>query len=515
MHSRIHTFQLFNPWLWRVVGALMLYLAGALLVAVGVSLYYGDGMQFALLFSAAVVLMAGLFLRNMVGWRRRKAAGVGGEGLFDFQLSLSGIEGVESYWLTVCVWTVLPVVGALPYLFTGVSTSVTDAVFESVSGFTTTGSTTFARPECLPVSMLVYRAMTQWVGGLGLLLLAVALLRRVGMGAGSLYEAEFSGTQQRRLHPRLARSVRRMWMAYGLMTVLMAVVLWVQGVGVVDAVCTACSTVSTGGFMTHGVGSELAAGSSGVMATLTLFMLLSGMNVAVLYRVLTLRWRGLWREGELRMYVLLYVLAVAVCTAALVVAGNGWEESVRYGVFHIAATMSTCGFYTPAPQRWPVVVGVLTFALLVTGAMSGSTGGGMKLRRVMIIMKYIANYFTRMLHPNVVFRVKVNGQVVENDYINKVFAFVFLYIVFIVAGGFVLTLCGCSIPDAVCLAAANVSNLGPSPLINELGGSLDYALLPDVAKWVLALLMIAGRVELFALVAVLSPSYYRKLRIKN
>ena len=493
---------------------LLLYVAAGLAVPVGVSVYSGDGMQFALAASCLAMLMAGLFLKNIVGRRRRTSAGDNGERLFDFQFPLSSLQGVESYWLTVCVWTVLPVGGALPYLFTGVSTSLTDAVFESVSGFTTTGSTTFARPECLPVSMLVYRAMTQWVGGLGLLLLAVALLRRVGTGAESVYEAEFSGTQQRRLHPRLARSVRRMWMAYGLMTVAMAVVLCVQGVGVVDAVCTACSTVSTGGFTTHSVGSELAGGSSGVMVTLTVFMLLSGMNVAVLYRVLTLRWRGLWREEELRTYVLLFVVAVAVSTAALVVAGNGWEESVRYGVFHIAATMSTCGFYTPAPPRWPLVVGVLTFALLVTGAMAGSTGGGMKLRRVMIMVKYIANYFTRMLHPNVVFRVKVDGQVVENDYINKVFAFVFLYIVFIVGGGFVLTLCGCSIPDAVCLAAANVSNLGPSQLINELGGSLDYALLPDVAKWVLALLMVAGRVELFALVAVLSPSYYKKLRIK-
>ena len=479
---------------WRLIaqvtGVLLLYLAAGLLLPLVLSIYERDGMQFAFAVSGMLILMAGLFLRNMVG------------GKAEYQLRQD-----ESYWLTVAAWVVMPLFGALPYLFTGVTQSFTDALFESFSGFTTTGSSVIRHPEELPPSILAYRALTQWVGGLGLLLFVVALLRRLGLGAGSLYEAEFSGTQQRKLHPRLAQSVTRMWTIYGLLTTTLWGLLMVQGVGLVDAFCTACSTVSTGGFTTHSEG--ITALGVHPTSTVTLFMFFSGVNVAILYRLFTLRWRHLWRDGELRTYTLLFVCSVALCTTAFFLEGNGFSDSLHFSIFHIASTMSTCGYHMPVPTHWSFVVSVLTFVLIVIGASAGSTGGGIKLRRIIIMVKYIANYLTRMIHPNVVFHVKVNNEVVESDYINKVFAFVFLNLLFIIGGGFVLTMCGCSIPNAVCMAAANISNLGPSPLINTMGGSLDYAVLPHVAKWTLTLLMLAGRVELFALLAVVSPAYWR------
>ena len=474
----------------QVTGVLLLYLAAGLLLPLVLSIYERDGMQFAFAVSGMLILMAGLFLRNMVG------------GKAEYRLRQD-----ESYWLPVAAWVVMPLFGALPYLFTGVTQSFTDALFESFSGFTTTGSSVIRHPEELPPSILAYRALTQWVGGLGLLLFVVALLRRLGLGAGSLYEAEFSGTQQRKLHPRLAQSVTRMWTIYGLLTATLWGLLMVQGVGLVDAFCTACSTVSTGGFTTHSEG--ITALGVHPTSTVTVFMFFSGVNVAILYRLFTLRWRHLWRDGELRTYTLLFICSVALCTTAFFLEGNGFSDSLHFSIFHIASTMSTCGYHMPVPTLWSFVVSVLTFVLIVIGASAGSTGGGIKLRRIIIMVKYIANYLTRMIHPNVVFHVKVNNEVVESDYINKVFAFVFLYIVFIIGGGFVLTMCGCSIPNAVCMAAANISNLGPSPLINTMGGSLDYAVLPHVAKWTLTLLMLAGRVELFALLAVVSPAYWR------
>lgn len=474
----------------QVTGVLLLYLAAGLLLPLVLSIYEHDGMQFAFAVSGMLILMAGLFLRNMVG------------GKAEYRLRQD-----ESYWLTVAAWVVMPLFGALPYLFTGVTQSFTDALFESFSGFTTTGSSVIRHPEELPPSILAYRALTQWVGGLGLLLFVVALLRRLGLGAGSLYEAEFSGTQQRKLHPRLAQSVTRMWTIYGLLTATLWGLLMVQGVGLVDAFCTACSTVSTGGFTTHSEG--ITALGVHPTSTVTVFMFFSGVNVAILYRLFTLRWRHLWHDGELRTYTLLFVCSVALCTTAFFLEGNGFSDSLHFSIFHIASTMSTCGYHMPVPTHWSFVVSVLTFVLIVIGASAGSTGGGIKLRRIIIMVKYIANYLTRMIHPNVVFHVKVNNEVVESDYINKVFAFVFLYIVFIIGGGFVLTMCGCSIPNSVCMAAANISNLGPSPLINTMGGSLDYAVLPHVAKWTLTLLMLAGRVELFALLAVVSPAYWR------
>lgn len=475
----------------RLTGMMLIYMALSMALPLAVSLYTRDGAQFALAFSAIIILMLGLFLRNFPG------RGVTYE-----------LKENESYWVTLVIWLVIPFCGALPYIFTGGLASFTDAVFESFSGFTTTGSSVVPVPEELPEGLLVYRAFTQWIGGLGLMLFVVAILRKLTNGASQLYEAEFSGTQQRKLHPRLARSVTRMWAIYSILTLAMIVALLLCRTPLDNALCLAFSTVSTGGFVTHTGG--LAILSGGGLVVVTLFMFLSGINVAILYRFFTLRWRNTGRDEELHTYLIIFFLSVLISSIAFHTVGNDWLLSVRYSLFHIASTMSTSGFYIPKPPHWSFLVSAITFVLIIVGASAGSTGGGLKLRRLIILLKYVGNYFTRMLHPNAVFRVKVNGEPVESDYINKIFAFVFLYIAFIVGGAFVLTLCGSSIPDAICMAAANISNLGPSPLINNLGGNLDYTLLPGLAKWTLTLLMLAGRLELFALIAILSPAYWRR-----
>lgn len=475
----------------RLSGTLLLNLTAGMLLPLAVSLISRDGCQYSLGLSALLIMAFGLLLRNLLGKQAQYE-----------------LDEDESYWITVVVWLVVPFCGAWPYLLVDNLGSFTHALFESVSGFTTTGSSVLARPEELPPSLLVYRAMTQWVGGLGLMLFVVALLRRLNLGAGRLYEAEFSGTQQRKLHPRLSSSVKRMWGIYSGLTIAMAVLLWIHRVPWVEALCLAFSTVSTGGFMTRGVGLGWLAPSA--LFTVTVFMFFSGVNVALLYRLFTLRLRHWWRNEELRTYTVAFLLSAVVTMLAFRSVNNNWYLSLHYSLFHVASTLSTCGYYLPRPIHWSFLVNVLTFLLILVGASAGSTGGGIKWRRVIIMAKYIAGYFTRMIHPHAVVHVKVDGQVVETDYINKVLAFVFLYIAFIVAGAFVLTLCGQNIPNAVCMAAANISNLGPSPLINNLGGSLDYALLPTVGKWTLMILMLAGRLELFALIAVFSPVYWRR-----
>lgn len=248
----------------RLTGMMLVYMAMSMALPLAVSLYSRDGAQFALVFSAIIILMLGLFLRNFVG----KGA--------EYELKEN-----ESYWVTVIVWLAIPACGTLPYLFTGGLASFTDAVFESFSGFTTTGSSVVPKPEELPAGLLVYRAFTQWIGGLGLMLFVVAILRKLTNGAGQLYEAEFSGTQQRKLHPRLARSVTRMWAIYSLITLVMIVALLLCHTPLVNAICLAFSTVSTGGFVPHTGGLSIL-GANG-LAVVTLFMFLSGINVAILY----------------------------------------------------------------------------------------------------------------------------------------------------------------------------------------------------------------------------------------
>lgn len=415
----------------------------------------------------------------------------------------------NSYHITAMVWLAVSVLGAIPFLLSGAVGSVTDALFESVSGLTTTGSSVVASPETLPAWLRVWRSLTQWVGGLGLVLLIMAVAPSFHGGASHLYAAEFSGTQQRRLHPHMGRNVSRMWLIYILLTITLTALLVGCGNSVVDSVCLALSTVSTGGFMPSSAG--LAGFSESTMTVLTVFMFLSGVNLAMLYNIVTFHWRRLRRSDEFLVYAALFVLAVGLSTAAFALNGNEWGASARYSLFHIASTVSTCGFFTAAaPAHWPFAVSVLTFMLILSGAMAGSTGGGLKLRRLMTLVGYLRNYFTRMLHPNVVLTVKIDRQVVPADYVNKIFGFVFLYILFIIGGAFALTLCDIGIADAFCLAAANISNLGPTPIVGAAGAGLYYTLLPATAKWILMVLMLAGRLEIFALLAVVSPSYWKK-----
>lgn len=470
---------------------LLLVMALAMALPMVVSLHYGDGAQYALGFSALMLLAIGLLLRNIVG---RNAS--------------YGLRERESFWITAVAWLVVPLAGALPYLFTGVLGSFTDAAFESVSGFTTTGSSVIANPAVIPQGMLMWRSITQWIGGLGLILFVIAFLKRLNQGSLQLYAAEFSGTQQRKLHPHIAKSVSRMWRIYTLITLILIALLVLAGNGVLDSFCLALSTVSTGGFMTTQFG--MSGYSDLTLSILTVFMFLSGVNVALLYNLFTFRWRQLRLNHEFALYVGIFLFAALSCTVAFGMVGNPWLESVQYSFFHIASTVSTCGFYTNSPDVWPFWVSVVTFLLILTGASAGSTGGGLKLRRLMTLSIYLRNYLTRMVHPNVVFTVKIDHKVVPGEYVNKIFGFVFLYICFIIGGAFVLTFCGSSIADAFCLAAANISNLGPSPLINSLGASLDYAALPDLAKWTLMVLMLAGRLEIFALLAIVSPAYWKR-----
>ena len=467
----------------RLIGMLLIIMAASMLLPIAVSLYYRDGAQFGLVFSASAILLLGLLFRNILG---RKATYV--------------LRSRESYWITSVVWIAIPLAGSLPYLFTGTFTHFTDAAFESFSGFTTTGSSVLPYPEQIPQGVLVWRAMSQWVGGLGLILFVVALLRRFSNGSQLLYEAEFSGTMQRKLHPRISKSVDRMWRMYSFITLLLIGALLLCGNTPLDSFCLALSVVSTGGFAIRHNG--MTSFDDSTLIVVTIFMFLSGINMALLYLFFTLKWRKIRQGDEFRTYLIIFFVAVVVSTAAFFIAGNGFRTSISYSLFHIASTISTCGFFLQRPTHWSFVVSMVTLILIFIGASSGSTGGGIKIKRILILWRYVRNYFTRMIHPNAVFCVKVDDIVIDDEYNNKIFAFVFLYIAFALGGAFVLTLSGCSLPDSVCMAAANIGNLGPSPLINNLGASLNYVLLPDLAKWALMFLMLAGRVEIFALMAL-------------
>lgn len=475
----------------RLIGMLMVVMAIAMVLPFVVSVVYKDGAQFDLLISGVLILAVGLFLMNILGHGA------------DYELHQK-----ESFWITGLAWLMVPIVGSVPYLLTGAVGNFTDAAFESFSGFTTTGSTVMVNVDNTPEGLLVWRSLTQWIGGLGLMLFVIAWLRQLNVGSLQLYDAEFSGTVQQKLHPRLSHGVNMMWFSYGVVSVVLLVLLLFCGNGFVDSFCLALSTVSTGGFMPHSWG--MAEYSPLTLTLLTVFMFVSGVNVALLFRLMIGDGRLLLKDEEFRVYAVIFGGSVLLAVVGFLMEGNPVGRSVQYAFFHVASTLSTCGFTMPSPERWPMLVSAVSFFLVLVGASAGSTGGGIKVKRVMLVVKYVNNYLGKILRPHLVRVVKVNGKMVANEYVAKVFAFVFLYLCFVVGGAFVLTLCGVDIPNAMCMAAANISNLGPSGLLNNMGGSIDYASLAEVGKWTLIALMVVGRVEIFAILAIFSPAYWRR-----
>ena len=475
----------------RLTGSILAVLATAALLPLGVAIYMHDGTQYAFAMTVGVMAAGALLMRNLMG---RNAV---------YQL-----HEQESFYVTAAIWLVAPLAGTLPFLLSGTLPTITDAAFESFSGFTTTGSSVVLDPSRCAPSILLWRAVTQWIGGLGLVLFLVAGTRRLREGSLQLYDAEFSGTQQRKLHPKIAVSVSRMWHIYTILTLVLAALLAVAGNSLLDSVCLALSTVSTGGFMTSAGG--LVGYSPLTLAILTVFMFLSGVNVALLYNFVTLHWRHLRHSAEFVVYLVVFVASVGLCALGGAMHGMPIGEALRDSTFHVASTVSTCGFYQPTELCSSPLGASVTFLLILCGAMAGSTGGGLKLRRLMTLVRYLRNYFTRMLHPAAVFSVKIDHKPVAPEYVNKIFGFMFLYICFMLGGAFLLTFGGSSIPEAFCLAAANISNLGPSPLWASLGAEIDYAALPTLSKWTLIVLMLAGRLEIFALLAIFIPVYWRR-----
>lgn len=487
-HIRKFNFRL----IMRVTGLLLLVMSLSMVLPVAASIYYGDGAQFDLILAAWAILLVGLLFRNILGRDP------------DYVISER-----ESFWVTSIIWIIIPVMGALPYLLTGTVTHFTDAFFESMSGFTTTGSSVLSdRLDEVPQGLLAWRSMTQWIGGLGLILFVIAVLKKLHVGSVQLYDTEFSGTVQRKLHPHIATSVNMMWRVYAFGTFVLFALLMLSGNSLLESFCTTLSTVSTGGFTVTAAGVTQFSNLS--LTILTLFMFLAGANIALLHYFLTGQGRKLWRDQEFRLYLGIWAAVVLLSAVLLFAKGNPIGQSARYALFHTTSMMSTTGFSMVRPMHWPVLMSILTFILILTGASAGSTGGGLKWKRVMIVWQYVKNYCIRMLHPNAVRTVKINGAVLSTEYVNKILAFVFLYILILMCGAFVLTICGLDIPSACSVAAANIGNLGPSPMLTDLGVTVDYAALPDLGKWTIIGLMLLGRVEVFAIIAIFSPAYWRR-----
>lgn len=418
----------------------------------------------------------------------------------------STVRPRDGYLIVGAGWIVVSAFGALPYVFSGAVGPV-DAWFESVSGFTTTGSTILTSIETQPRALLLWRSMTQWLGGMGIILFAIALLPLLGIGGMQLFKAEVSGPSTDKVRPRIVETARSLWLIYVGFTALQGFLLLLAGMEPFDAACHALTTMASGGFSTRDA-SVAAFASPLIEWIIIVFMLLAGINFVIHYRLLTGRIGMVWRDSELRYFALVVAVATTAIVIALVASGTAGWDAPRLAAFQVASIVTTTGYASADFERWPMFTHVILIVLMMLGGMAGSTSGGIKSLRAVLGLRAFRAAFARLLHPRVVRSVKYGGHTVDEEVLSGIWAFLTAY--YLIAGfsAAVITAWGYDLETAVSAALTALSNVGPG--LGDVGALDHFAHFPVPVKLVLSLCMLAGRLEIFTLLVLLSPGFWRR-----
>jgi trk system potassium uptake protein TrkH len=413
----------------------------------------------------------------------------------------------DAYLIVAGGWLAGSAASALPFVTSGVLGPV-DAFFEAVSGITTTGSTVMTRIEAAPSTLLLWRALIQWLGGMGIVLFAVAVLPLLGIGGMQLFRVEVPGPVKDKLRPRVIGTARRLWVVYVGLTALQAGALWLAGLSPFDAICHAFTTLATGGFSTRDA-SIAAFASPGVEWILIVFMALAGINFVIHYRLLSEGPRVFRRDEELRSY--LATIALAALLFVVLMPGEHAStagDAIRNALFTAVTLTTTTGYGTVDFERWSGLAQVVVLQLMILGGMAGSTAGGVKSLRVLIGFRALGAAIAKLTHPHAVKPVKHAGQAIPDDVVAGVWAFFTAYFAIAMFAAGVVAACGYDLVTAASAALTSLSNVGPG--LGALGPTDNFAHLPDVAKLVLAACMLAGRLELFTFLVVLTPGFWRR-----
>ena len=413
----------------------------------------------------------------------------------------------DGFLFVTLFWALLSIVGALPFLL-GLHLGLTDAVFESVSGFTTTGATVITGLDKLPPSILYHRQQIQWLGGMGIIVLAVAILPLLGVGGMKLYRAEASGVaKHEKLTPRIAETARALWMIYLVLTVACALAFWLAGMDMFDAIGHAFSTVATGGFSTHDA--SIGYYNSPVIETIAIvFMLAGGVNFAIHF----IAWRNLafspyTADPEVRGYVWIFLISTLFVSVSLYWTGaySGTWESLRYGIFQVASVITSTGFGTATFATWPLHIPLILVILSFTGGCVGSTAGGIKVLRIVLLAKLGLRQLFQLVHPQAVTPVKLGKRPVSEDVLFSVWGFYVLYIVTALLLTVAMMAAGLDLESAFGAVVATINLLGPG--LGKVAG--NFASVDPVIKWLGVFGMLVGRLEVFTLLILFLPAYWR------
>ncbi|WP_054716066.1 TrkH family potassium uptake protein [Marinifilum fragile] len=412
----------------------------------------------------------------------------------------------EAFLVVSLVWVFFSIFGALPYWIGSYVPSYTNAFFETISGFTTTGASVISDIESLPHGILFWRSLTHLLGGMGILVLTVAILPIFGFGGMAMFNAEAAGVTVDKLHPRIKETAKRLWGIYMLLIALEIIFLMLGDMGLFDAVCHSFGTLASGGFSTKN--DSIMGYSTYIQYVIIFFMFLAGVNFTLHYFAIKGNLKKVIQNQEFKVYFGLILLITAIITLTLTLKNHlPLEHSFRDALFQVVSVITSTGFVSADYTAWPSYLWMLIFGLMFTGACVGSTSGGVKILRHLLLFKNSFLEFKRMIHPSAVIPVRYNNEAIGKDIIFKIQAFVVLYFIIFFASTIVLAFLGLDFISAMGAVATTMGGIGPG--LGKVGPVDNFAMLPNAAKWVLSFLMLLGRLELFTLLIIFVPAFWK------
>ncbi len=475
----------------RFIGILILFLGASMAAPLVVSILYQDGSTFPFLWSMLMTAFLGILLFK---YSKR-----------DADTHLNHRDGVA---IVTFGWVAAGLVGAIPFILSGAIHDFTDAYFESLSGFTTTGASILSDIEGIPQGILLWRSITQWFGGMGIIVLSIAILPFLGVGGMQLYKAEIPSPVVDKLKPRISDTAKTLWKVYLFITVIEIIFLLGGGMSLFEAVCHSFCTMPTGGFSPKNA-SIAHYNSAYLDGVIMLFMIIAGINFSLHYRLIKGDLAIFGRDPECRTFLVMLCLIVLVVT--LDVYGSVYEslsKAFRFASFQVSSIMTTTGFVTADYEKWPALSRNLLLLTMFLGGMAGSTGGGIKTMRVMLLFKQGYQELLRIIHPHAVTSVKLGGRAIPGEILSSIWGFFILYLGLFVISVLIMSLLGLDLISSFASVAACIFNVGPG--LGVVGPVENYLTIPTAGKWVLIFCMLLGRLEIYTVIVLLTPEYWRK-----
>lgn len=473
----------------HILGFLQVFLAGAMLLPIPFSLYYRESDWMPLLISSVITALIGFIAFKSTRFER-------------------DLRPKEGFAIVTLGWVFFSIFGSLPFIISGYIPSFTDAFFETMSGFTTTGASILTDIEALPHGILFWRSLTHWIGGMGIIVLSLAILPFLGVGGMQLFKAEVPGPVADKLTPRVTETAKILWGVYVLISAAETGLLMLGGMNLFEALCHTFGTMATGGYSTKNA-SIAAYNSQYIDFVIIFFMIIAGTNFSLHYRFLRGNFKAYFKNPEFLFFI--SIIGVATAFIGLDTFLNHYEtfpETLQKTLFQTVSILTTTGYVTADYEQWAASSQILLFLMMFIGGCAGSTGGGMKVMRLFVLMKFVYSEFVKLIHPHAVVSVRFGNTVVPREVLTNIMGFFILLIALFIFGVLAMSAMGFDIVTSFGAVAATLGNIGPG--LGGVGPTDNYAHIPILGKWLLSFFMLAGRLEIFTVIILLSPSFWRK-----